>query len=60
MSVNPHIFHLTALHRRLDEAVRREARRRGGDPFRVLRLKKLTLAVTHRLASLMRRPVRAR
>src|SRR3546814_5800154 len=34
MSVNPHIFRLTELHRRLDDAVRREARRRGGDPFR--------------------------
>src|SRR3546814_1330555 len=60
MSVNPHIFRLTELHRRLDDAVRREARRRGGDPFRVLRLKKLKLAVKDRLASLMRRPVHAR
>jgi hypothetical protein len=60
MSVNPHIYRLTVLHRRLDEAVRREARGRGGDPFRVLRLKKLKLAVKDRLASLMRRPAYAR
>src|SRR3546814_12918586 len=30
MSVNPHIFRLTELHRRLDDALRHEARRRGG------------------------------
>ena len=35
-------------------------RRRGGDPFRVLRLKKLKLAVKDRLAALMRRPLYAR
>ena len=56
MSLNPHIYRLTVLHRQLDEAVRREARRRGGDPFRVLRLKKLKLAVKDRLAATMRRP----
>ncbi|WP_236659651.1 DUF465 domain-containing protein [Sphingopyxis jiangsuensis] len=55
MSLNPHIYHLSALHRRLDEAVRREARRRGGDPFRLLRLKKLKLAVRDRLSAIMRR-----
>ncbi|MBL0767358.1 DUF465 domain-containing protein [Sphingopyxis sp. XHP0097] len=53
--MNPHIYHLSALHRRLDEAVRREARRRGGDPFRLLRLKKLKLAVRDRLSAIMRR-----
>lgn len=56
MSLNPHIYRLTVLHRRLDEAVRREARRRSSDPFRILRLKKLKLAVRDRLAMLMRRP----
>lgn len=56
MSLNPRIYHLTVLHRRLDEAVRREARRRGGDAFRVLRLKKLKLAVKDRIAALMQRP----
>lgn len=54
MSINPHIYRLTMLHRKLDEAVRREARQRGGDMFRVLRLKKLKLAVKDRLTLLMR------
>lgn len=52
MSVNPHIYRLTVLHRRLDDAARREARRRGADPFRLLRLKTLKLAVKERLATL--------
>jgi len=56
MSVNSHIYRLTVLHRQLDDAVRREMRRRGGDPFRLLRLKTLKLAVKDRLALLMRRP----
>ncbi|WOF41860.1 DUF465 domain-containing protein [Sphingopyxis indica] len=56
MSVHSNIYRLTVLHRQLDDAVRREMRRRGGDPFRLLRLKTLKLAVKDRLASLMRRP----
>jgi uncharacterized protein YdcH (DUF465 family) len=56
MSMNPHIYRLSVLYRQLDDAVHREVRRRGGNPFRVLRLKKLKLAVRDRLASLMRRP----
>ena len=43
MSMNTHIYRLTVLHRKLDDAVRRERGRRGGDPFRLLRLKKLML-----------------
>jgi len=58
--INPHIYRLTVLHRQLDEAVRREARRRGGDMFRILRLKKLKLAVKDRLAVLMRKPLASR
>jgi hypothetical protein len=55
MSMNTHIYRLTVLHRKLDDAVRRERGRRGGDPFRLLRLKKLKLAVKDRLAMLARR-----
>ncbi len=60
MSLNPYLFRLTQVHRQLDEAIRREAARPSGDRFRVLRLKKLKLAVKDRLAQLMRKPVRAR
>lgn len=60
MSLSTHIFRLTELHRRLDEAVRREARRAGADSWRILRLKKLKLAVKDRLAQLMRRNATAR
>ena len=42
------------------EAARREARRRGADPFRLLRLKTLKLAVKRRLAALSLRPALAR
>ena len=56
MSMNTHIYRLTVLHRKLDDAVRRERGRRGGDPFRLLRLKKLKLAVKDRLAMPARRP----
>lgn len=53
--MNAHIYQLSVLHRRLDEAVRQETRRRSGDAWRLLRLKKLRLAVKDRLAALMRR-----
>lgn len=56
MFSNPHIYRLSMLHRRLDDAVRRESRRRACDQFRLLRLKKLKLAVRDRLSVLMRRP----
>ena len=56
MSMNTHIYRLTVLHRKLDDPVRRERGPRGGDPFRLLRLKKLKLAVKDRLAMLARRP----
>ena len=60
MTLNPNLYRLTLLHRQLDEAARREARRRGADPFRLLRLKTLKLAVTRRLAALSLRPALAR
>ena len=52
MTFSPNFYRLTQLHRQLDDAERREARRRGADPFRLLRLKTLSLAVKERLAAL--------
>ena len=60
MTLNPNLYRLTLLHRQLDEAARIEARRRGADPFRLLRLKTLKLAVKRRLAALSLRPALAR
>ncbi|GGJ37713.1 hypothetical protein CDQ92_12025 [Sphingopyxis bauzanensis] len=60
MTLNPNLYRLTLLHRQLDEAARREAQRRGADPFRLLRLKTLKLAVKRRLAALSLRPALAR
>jgi hypothetical protein len=56
MTLNPNLYRLTVVHRQLDEAERREVRRRGADPFRLLRLKTLKLAVKRRLAALTARP----
>lgn len=56
MTLNPNLYRLTVLHRQLDEAERREVRRRGANPFRLLRLKTLKLAVKKRLAVLTQRP----
>ncbi|MDK2761013.1 MAG: hypothetical protein KYX64_06600 [Sphingopyxis sp.] len=60
MNPNPNLYRLTVLHRQLDEAERRETRRSGTDPFRLLRLKTLKLAVKQRLAVLTRRPALVR
>ena len=59
MNFKSRFYRLTELHRRLDDALRRENRRRGADPFRLLRLKTLKLAVRKRLASLSRQPAPA-
>lgn len=59
MTYNPNLYRLTVLHRQLDDAERHELRRRGADPFRLLRLKTLKLAVKKRLAALSRRPALA-
>ena len=48
-------FRLTQIHRSLDDAIRSEARRRLPDSLRLLRLKKMKLAVKDRLTALMRR-----
>lgn len=49
------LYRLSLVHRRLDEEIRREARRRVPDNFRLLRLKKLKLTVKDRLAGHWRR-----
>lgn len=43
------MYRLTVIHRRLDEEIRRELKRRFPDNIRLLRLKKLKLAVKDRL-----------
>ncbi|TFI60096.1 DUF465 domain-containing protein [Sphingomonas parva] len=48
-------YRLTLIHRSLDDAISKEMRRRRPDSFKLLRLKKLRLAVKDRLAALMRR-----
>ena len=47
-------YRLTLAHQRLDEAIRAEMTRRLPDSIRLLRLKKLKLAVKDRLAALAR------
>jgi hypothetical protein len=47
-------YRLTHIHRRLDDAIASEASRRRPDSLKLLRLKKLRLAVKDRLATLMR------
>ena len=49
------VYRLTLAHQQLDEAIRAEMTRRLPDSIRLLRLKKLKLAVKDRLAALMRR-----
>ena len=49
--MNALIYRLTVLHRRLDDEIRRELKRRFPDSMRLLRLKKLRLAIKDRLHS---------
>lgn len=52
--MHAYIYRLSVVHRRLDEEIRAEIRRRFPDSIRLLRLKKLRLAVKDRIASGMR------
>lgn len=47
--MNAFIYRLTVVHRRLDEEIKRELKRRVPDSIRLLRLKKLRLAIKDRL-----------
>ena len=52
-------YRLTHIHRRLDDEITREMTRRLPDSLKLLRLKKLRLAVKDRLATLIRRSLAA-
>lgn len=52
-------YRLTQVHRRLDDAITQEMRRRMPDGFKLLRLKRLRLAVKDRLTMLMLKHARA-
>lgn len=52
-------YRLTLIHKSLDEQIRRELKARVPDSLRLLRLKKLKLAVKDRLTGLMRRELAA-
>lgn len=52
-------YRLTQTHLRLNDAIAREMRRRWPDSLKLLRLKKLRLAVKDRLTALMRQSAQA-
>jgi hypothetical protein len=54
--MNAFMYRLSVIHRRIDEEIRCELKRRVPDSIRLLRLKKLRLAVKDRLAGHVRRP----
>ena len=49
------LFRLMERHQKLDRLIGAARSRRSGDPFEIVRLKKLKLAVKDRIARLMRR-----
>ncbi len=57
--MNPLIYRLSVIHRRLDDEIGRELKHRLPDAFRLLRLKKLKLAVKDRLHRQLRTPSNA-
>ena len=57
--MNPVIYRLSVVHRRLDDQIGRELKRRFPDSIRLLRLKKLKLAVKDRLHGLTLKTRRA-
>jgi hypothetical protein len=54
-AMNPFIYRLSVVHRRLDDEISRELKRRRPDSMRLLRLRSLRLAVKGRLYAGMRR-----
>jgi hypothetical protein len=58
--MNPFIYRLSLVHSKLDAEIRREQKQRLPDSWRLLRLKKLKLAIKdrmHRLIALRRQGV---
>lgn len=51
---SPYVFRLSVMHRRLDEEIRSELKRRFPDSLRIARLKKLRLAAKDRLVGNLR------
>lgn len=51
-------YRLSVVHRKLDDEIRRELRRRAPDSMRLLRLKKLKLAIKDRLFRMLGRESR--
>lgn len=56
--MNKSLFRLSYLHKRLDDHIRGELRRRWPDTVRLLRLRKLRLQVKARLSALVLYPAR--
>ena len=52
------LYRLMLTHQRIDDALRREQRRRGVSPFAVMRLKKLKLRAKDLIARLTHSPQR--
>ena len=57
--MNPMIFRLSMIHSGVDREIRREMRRKVPDWIRLLRLKKLRLAIKDRIAGHLRKPRQA-
>jgi len=53
--MNGFFYRLTSIHRRLEDEIREELKKRLPDSLRLLRLKKMKLAVKDRLHRHMRR-----
>jgi uncharacterized protein YdcH (DUF465 family) len=51
------VYRLLEKHQRLDDLLRRAQSLHFSDPFEIVRLKKLKLAIRDRLAEFARRPV---
>ena len=53
------MFRLMERHQKLDRLIVEARKRRSADPFELLRLKKLKLAIKDRMAALLRRRAKA-